>query len=557
MWEKIVLNLVSNAFKYTLAGRITVSLQQAGRFDRAGGRRHRCWHSRQGAAARVRAVPSRRGHSGAHARRHRHRARARAGTREATRGVGECRQPAGRRQHVYGDDPDGRRALAGGSHRLPLARSPRPRSARRPTSKKRCAGCRRADERRGRRATSSTGSSPRRLGALSAMPRVPMCSWPTTTPTCVTTSYRLLSAQYDVDAVPDGLAALAAARRRRPDLVLADVMMPSLDGFGLVRELRSDADLSAVPVVLLSARAGEEARVEGWGAGADDYLVKPFSARELLARVESHLNLTRVRREADQALKQSLEAEQRAREEAQHASRMKDEFLTMLSHELRTPLNAILGWSQILAAKPNPSSDSIRPGLETIERNVRVQAQLIEDLLDVSRITEGKLRLDVKQVALCEVVEEALASIRPAADAKQIRVQTLLDRRERSGQRRPGSPAAGGLEPPEQRGEVHAEGRPDPGAGGAREFARRAECQRQRRRNRAGVPALRLRSLPPGRSDHDPGVRRIGTGTLDRQASRRAARRHRAGEERRARARAARSSSSCRSGCSVCPRQPA
>ncbi|HVQ15543.1 MAG TPA: ATP-binding protein, partial [Vicinamibacterales bacterium] len=112
----------------------------------------------------------------------------------------------------------------------------------------------------------------------------------------------------------------------------------------------------------------------------------------------------------------------------QRASRMKDEFLTMLSHELRTPLNAILGWSQILAANPNPTSETVRPGLATIERNVRVQAQLIEDLLDVSRITEGRLRLDVKQVSLGDVVDEALASIRPAADAKQIRLQTMLDR---------------------------------------------------------------------------------------------------------------------------------
>ena len=239
---------------------------------------------------------------------------------------------------------------------------------------------------------------------------------------------RLLGAHFDVEAVPDGMAALAAARRSRPDVILADVMMPALDGFGLLREVRSDTELSTVPVVLLSARAGEEARVEGWGAGADDYLVKPFSARELLARVESHMNLTRVRREADQALKQSLEAEQHAREEAQHASRMKDEFLTMLSHELRTPLNAILGWSQILASHKNVMADNVRKGLETIERNARVQAQLIEDLLDVSRITEGKLRLDVKQVGLSEVVEAALASIRPAADAKQIKVQTLLDR---------------------------------------------------------------------------------------------------------------------------------
>ncbi len=239
---------------------------------------------------------------------------------------------------------------------------------------------------------------------------------------------RLLSTQFDVEAVPDGVAALAAARRSRPDVILADVMMPALDGFGLLREIRRDPEVSTVPVVLLSARAGEEARVEGWGAGADDYLVKPFSARELLARVESHVNLTRVRRDADQALKHSLEAAQHAREEAQHASRMKDEFLTMLSHELRTPLNAILGWSQILASHRNVMADNVRKGLETIERNARLQAQLIEDLLDVSRITEGKLRLDVTQVGLSEVVEAALASIRPAADAKQIKVQTLLDR---------------------------------------------------------------------------------------------------------------------------------
>jgi signal transduction histidine kinase/response regulator of citrate/malate metabolism len=304
--------------------------------------------------------------------------------------------------------------------------------------------------------------------------------------------------------------------------------------------------------VLLSARAGEEARVEGWGAGADDYLVKPFSARELLARVESHLNLTRVRREADAALRESenrfralvlassdamyrmsadwsemrylegrdfipdtreasrnwlatyvypddqrqvlqviteavrtksafelehrvlrvdgtpgwtfsravpivdadgrivewfgtasditdrkrieealkhlLESEQLARSEAQRASRMKDEFLTMLSHELRTPLNAILGWSQILAAGIRPTAETTRQGLETIERNARVQVQLIEDLLDVSRITEGKLRLEVRPVALCEVVDAALASVRPAADARQLKIQTVLDR---------------------------------------------------------------------------------------------------------------------------------
>jgi PAS domain S-box-containing protein len=109
---------------------------------------------------------------------------------------------------------------------------------------------------------------------------------------------RLLGAPYEAVEVADGTAALAAARDRPPDLVLANVMMPELDGFGLLRELRADPRTRTVPVVLLSARAGEESRVEGLAAGADDYLVKPFSARELLTRVGAHLELARVRREA-------------------------------------------------------------------------------------------------------------------------------------------------------------------------------------------------------------------------------------------------------------------
>jgi PAS domain S-box-containing protein len=112
----------------------------------------------------------------------------------------------------------------------------------------------------------------------------------------------LLHQGYDVIAVPDGEAALAAAREHEPDLVVADVMMPRLDGFGLLRALRADPATSMLPVILLSARAGEESRVEGLEGGADDYLTKPFSARELLARVGSRLELDRVRRETAQKL---------------------------------------------------------------------------------------------------------------------------------------------------------------------------------------------------------------------------------------------------------------
>lgn len=131
----------------------------------------------------------------------------------------------------------------------------------------------------------------------------------------------LLSSSCDVQDVPDGEAALEAIRERPPDLVLTDVMMPKLDGFGLLKALRSDERTAGIPVIMLSARAGEESRVEGLSAGADDYLTKPFSARELLARVNSHLKMTRIRQGA-------AELERKLRAEAElERSRIHDLFM--------------------------------------------------------------------------------------------------------------------------------------------------------------------------------------------------------------------------------------
>jgi PAS domain S-box-containing protein len=135
---------------------------------------------------------------------------------------------------------------------------------------------------------------------------------------------RLLHPRYDVAAVADGDQALAAARAYPPDLVLTDVMMPGLDGFELLRELRADPSTSTIPVILLSARAGEESRVEGLDAGADDYLVKPFSARELLARVTSHLEMGRLRRQA-------AERERRLRAEVEESRRRLESILDSIS----------------------------------------------------------------------------------------------------------------------------------------------------------------------------------------------------------------------------------
>ena len=113
----------------------------------------------------------------------------------------------------------------------------------------------------------------------------------------------LLAPYYVVETVADGEQALEVARRLSPDLVLTDVMMPRLDGFGLLAKIRDDEQLRSVPVLLLSARAGEEARIEGLDAGADDYVIKPFSSRELLARVGALLELRHMRRPTEEAFR--------------------------------------------------------------------------------------------------------------------------------------------------------------------------------------------------------------------------------------------------------------
>ena len=343
---------------------------------------------------------------------------------------------------------------------------------------------------------------------------------------------RLLETKYEVVAVNDGEAALRAARERLPDLVLSDVMMPKLDGFGLLRALRSDAHLGSVPVILLSARAGEEASVEGLNAGADDYLSKPFSARELLARVDGVIKLTRVRREAAEQLRISeerfravqeaspdsfvvleavrdpakavidfkwvyvnqaaslllkrprewllgrrmlethpgvneeglfrrfievlelgtpwvaelryardaidamvrlavarvgdgvavaavdLSARWLAEEALRQADRQKDEFLAMLAHELRNPL-APIGNSVDFLSRVMNDDERARSALGMAKRQFRQLTRLVDDLLDVSRITQGRIELQRQPLELAHVVSHALETVEPLVDEKR------------------------------------------------------------------------------------------------------------------------------------------
>jgi signal transduction histidine kinase len=224
----------------------------------------------------------------------------------------------------------------------------------------------------------------------------------------------LLSPLYELELAADGEQALAAALRARPDLILSDVMMPRLDGFGLLKAVRENEALRDIPFILLTARAGEEARVEGLAAGVDDYLVKPFIARELLARVGGSLALARMR------------GELRARElTLREADRRKDEFLAMLAHELRNPLAPIRNANELLGKILRVADRRVENAIAITRRQVAQLTRLVDDLLDVSRVTQGRIELQRRPVDIPHVIVQAIEAVQPVLRERHHRLVSV------------------------------------------------------------------------------------------------------------------------------------
>jgi len=233
----------------------------------------------------------------------------------------------------------------------------------------------------------------------------------------------LRDAGYEVIEAATGHDALRAVAEHAPRLAILDVNLPGMDGWEVCRRLKADPATASVVVLQVSAtHVSKEDTVRSLEGGADASLTEPLEPTVLIATVRALLRA----RLAEDALRDALAREQTTRVAAEAANRTKDEFLATLSHELRSPLNVIITWVTLLRSGRVDDAAKIR-AFEAIERNTRLQAKLIEDLLDVSRIISGKMRLDVGVVDLGEVVAAALDGVRHAADAKDIQLETIPD----------------------------------------------------------------------------------------------------------------------------------
>jgi signal transduction histidine kinase len=237
--------------------------------------------------------------------------------------------------------------------------------------------------------------------------------------TLYATSRILMSAGFAVAQATTGESAVGYAASRKPvDLVVLDVNLPDLDGFEVCRRIRANTPDQHIPVIYLSASFVTDVdKVTGFEAGADGYLTHPVDPTVLIATVKAFLRARQTEIEREDL----LERERVAREQAERANRAKDEFLATLSHELRSPLNAIIGWSEVLRANPSLNKDAL-DAVNVIVRNARFQAQLISDLLDVSRITAGKLDLAIEPVDARDLMEEVIRLLHPAAQVRRIGV---------------------------------------------------------------------------------------------------------------------------------------
>ncbi len=240
-------------------------------------------------------------------------------------------------------------------------------------------------------------------------------------------TWRILSrAGYKILEAATGKEALQLAAEKLPDLIVLDVHLPDMDGFEVCRVIKTTTATSTIPVLHLSASfVNAENRVYGLDCGADGYLTQPVQADEIVATVRALLRAHHAEEElrrTNERLAAQAEALERANQQLAEADMRKDDFLAMLAHELRNPLAPIRFAVELLDMAGAASPEQLRKQCEVIQRQVSHMSHLLDDLLDVSRVTRGKIHLHKETVDLRTIVEQAIEGIRMQV---QDREQTL------------------------------------------------------------------------------------------------------------------------------------
>jgi signal transduction histidine kinase len=271
---------------------------------------------------------------------------------------------------------------------------------------------------------------------------------------------------FQVDVANNGREALEKALQSPPHLIISDLLMPEMDGYELVRRWKADERLRSIPFVVYTATYTEPKDEElALQLGADAFIVKPTEPEPFMRQVREVLDRVRANsptvatptaeegvtlklynevlvsklehkcsqleqrvvelKRTEEMLRAARLSAEAAKVEAQNANKAKDHFLAVLSHELRTPLTPVLAAVQLLQRRSGLSTE-VRDPLEIIKRNAQLQARLIDDLLDLTRIAQGKLELNCKPVNICTVIERAVEIAKPDIDARRLQFRVAL-----------------------------------------------------------------------------------------------------------------------------------
>jgi len=216
---------------------------------------------------------------------------------------------------------------------------------------------------------------------------------------------------YKVRAAVSGKLALQAVRNNPPDLILLDINMPEMNGYEVCGELKADEKLKDIPIIFLSALSETMDKVKAFGAGGVDYITKPFQLEEVEARVETHLELRRQKRQLQERFNKLRELE-----------KLRDSMVHMIIHDLRSPLAGIYGFLELIGETADQNApENLRHYIEEAMSSAKQMATIVNDVLDTSKMEEGKMRLTPAKCDLGCMLEECLSGMKPLIGDREVR----------------------------------------------------------------------------------------------------------------------------------------